>query len=377
MSDRPPGPSGNGKQGRRSNGHQPRSPADTAQTVLNEDQTALDADQTASDADQTAADSDHTTADTDQAISDRDAVLARTDQKASDRDQKASDRDLSHDPQDESLRLVHDASPAERELSAAKRVSVSRLRGEATADRFDTAARRDETARLRDIAAEARDRAAAVRDRLAPAAPGGANERAQAAADRARAAKDRERAAADRKQAAIDREQARRALLESHVDELTGTYRRGVGRIALQGEISRARRSDGRLVLAFVDVDRLKQFNDREGHAAGDRLLIDVVSTIRSKLRSYDPVVRYGGDEFVCTLAEADLADARLRFDQIQAILGKVREGCSISVGLARLEPGDSLNDLTERADAALYEAKVAIRAAAISAEGGEPGDTA
>ena len=143
-----------------------------------------------------------------------------------------------------------------------------------------------------------------------------------------------------------------------------------MGNVALQAEIARARRSDGRLVLAFVDVDRLKELNDREGHAAGDALLVDVVKTIRSKLRSYDPIVRFGGDEFVCTLADADLDDARLRFGEIQAALGKLREGRSISVGFARLEPGDTLHDLTERADADLYEAKRAARDAASAARG-------
>ena len=69
-----------------------------------------------------------------------------------------------------------------------------------------------------------------------------------------------------------------------------------------------------------------------------NELLIDVVATIRSQLRSYDPVVRFGGDEFVCALAGADLEQARRRFDQIQTVLGQTREGCSISVGFAELE---------------------------------------
>nr|MDQ6915129.1 GGDEF domain-containing protein [Actinomycetota bacterium] len=176
--------------------------------------------------------------------------------------------------------------------------------------------------------------------------------------DRARAAADRDRAAADRDQAAIDREHARAALLHAHVDELTGSYRRGVGILALQREIDRARRSGGRLVLAFVDVDGLKELNDREGHAAGDALLIDVVETIRSHLRSYDPVVRFGGDEFLCALSDLDLDSARTRFAEIQAALREVREGCSVSVGLAALRSDDSLEDLTARGDAALYEAK-------------------
>jgi diguanylate cyclase (GGDEF)-like protein len=115
-------------------------------------------------------------------------------------------------------------------------------------------------------------------------------------------------------------------------------------------------------VLAFVDVDRLKEVNDQDGHAAGDTLLIDVVETIRSKLRSYDPVVRFGGDEFLCALSDVDLESARARFDEIHHALSELREGYSISVGLAELHGDDTLEDLIGRGDAALYEARQAKR---------------
>ncbi len=214
---------------------------------------------------------------------------------------------------------------------------------------------------MRDLGAEARDRAAEERDLQAaqaePTGPG-AEARARAAADRARAALDRERAAAEREQAAIDRQLVRAALAEAHLDELTGTFRRGQGALALKHELERARRSGGQLVLAFVDVDGLKEVNDRDGHAAGDALLIDVVETIRSQLRSYDPVVRFGGDEFVCAVCDLDLDGVRHRFNAINRELGRRREGASISVGLAELQSGDTLEDLTARGDAALYEVK-------------------
>jgi len=68
--------------------------------------------------------------------------------------------------------------------------------------------------------------------------------------------------------------------------------------------------------------------------------------------------VRFGGDEFVCALADADLNDARKRFDAIQAVLEQTHEGASISVGFAQLQTGDTLDDLIAHGDAALYEAK-------------------
>jgi len=166
------------------------------------------------------------------------------------------------------------------------------------------------------------------------------------------------RRAADRDRARAEREAQRVALAEAQVDDLTGTYRRSKGESVLQAEIDRAHRFGGQLVLAFVDVDELKAHNDREGHVAGDRLLLDVVASIRSNLRSYDPVMRFGGDEFVCALSDADLNDARNRFKAIQASLEQAHPGGSISVGLAELRPGDTLDELMIRGDTALREAK-------------------
>jgi diguanylate cyclase (GGDEF)-like protein len=155
-----------------------------------------------------------------------------------------------------------------------------------------------------------------------------------------------------------DREQALSELHDAHLDDLTGVHRRGAGTAALQQEIDRAQRSDGRLVMAFVDVDGLKSVNDSEGHAAGDALLRAVAAAIRSHLRSYDPIVRFGGDEFVCALSESDLDAARRRFEGISEMLAEARQSASISFGLAPLRPGDSLEDLVARADAALQLAR-------------------
>jgi diguanylate cyclase (GGDEF)-like protein len=324
-------------------------------------QAALDEDQTTSDLDQTTSDADQTAADSDEAASEHDRALSRADQRASNRDQEIADSELNDIPGFDAAReKAHEISRSARADTSAARAATAAIRTQTAAERFDSADRRDETARLRDVAAQARDRAADARDRLVGESEAGpaAHDRAQAATDRARAAADRNRAAADRTQAAVDRDHARAALLHAHLDELTGSYRRGVGTLALQHEIDRARRSGGGLVLAFVDVDGLKEVNDREGHAAGDQLLIDVVETIRAQLRSYDPVVRYGGDEFLCALADVDLDSARARFAGIQLALSEMREGCSISVGLAELHSDDTLEDLTARGDAALYEAR-------------------
>jgi diguanylate cyclase (GGDEF)-like protein len=181
--------------------------------------------------------------------------------------------------------------------------------------------------------------------------------RERAAAYRARAAADRERAARDREAAAAERLRLESELQRAHLDDLTGAYRRDMGRVVLAHEVDRARRTDGRFVLAFVDVDGMKVVNDRDGHAAGDRVLQIVVTTIRSRLRSFDPVVRYGGDEFVCGLGGTSLEEARTRFDEIGISVERAA-GVGISVGLAELEEGETREHLIARADALLLEAK-------------------
>jgi diguanylate cyclase (GGDEF)-like protein len=140
---------------------------------------------------------------------------------------------------------------------------------------------------------------------------------------------------------------------------------RGAGEEALQDEIERARRSDSPLVLAFVDVDGLREVNNREGHTVGDALLQSVVLAIRSKIRSYEPVVRFGGDEFVCAVADLDLEQAGERFASIQDSLAESSPGSAISVGLAELREDDTLANLIERADAALLDARASRDGAA------------
>jgi diguanylate cyclase (GGDEF)-like protein/PAS domain S-box-containing protein len=185
-----------------------------------------------------------------------------------------------------------------------------------------------------------------------------ARKAAEAALERARAEEDRARAARD-VEAARERARLEAELHKAQLDGLTGAYRREMGTVALTHEIDRARRGDGRFIMAFVDVDDMKRVNDVLGHAAGDRLLRTLVSTMRSNLRSFDPIVRYGGDEFVCGLGGTDLRDAERRFASISRAVEAV-VGVGVSVGLAALEPDETLEQLVDRADAALLVAKKA-----------------
>jgi diguanylate cyclase (GGDEF)-like protein len=242
------------------------------------------------------------------------------------------------------------------------------------------ASQRDKAAQERDELAAHRDHDAAIRDQKAFELDGrerlfdrhtlrvqelrgrAAMGRRRAADDRRRAALDRERAARDREQARLDRAQAARDRALAGIDELTGARRRGVGLEELQREIERARRTDGRLVAAFVDVDGLKSVNDEQGHHAGDQLLRDVAAELASHMRSYDLVVRVGGDEFLCVLPDVTPTEARRRFDELVSQLHDGPAVRSVSFGISELRDCDSLEGLIERADRDLMAARTRQR---------------
>jgi diguanylate cyclase (GGDEF)-like protein len=116
------------------------------------------------------------------------------------------------------------------------------------------------------------------------------------------------------------------------------------------------------MVIAFLDVDGLKEINDRDGHSAGDALLHEVGAALRIGLRSYDIVVRYGGDEFVCALPGSRLAEARSRFAHVQRVLVQAMSGASVSFGLAELQPGESVVEAIARADSEMYRSRGVTR---------------
>ncbi len=138
-------------------------------------------------------------------------------------------------------------------------------------------------------------------------------------------------------------------------DDLTGALRRSAGLSALQREIDRSRRVGGKgIVVVFLDVDNLKHVNDTEGHAAGDRLLVDIVAAIRKRVRSYDLVIRYGGDEFVCALLDESVSDAERTLADIRRQYTARTHGHTVSVGLSEVAPADTAESAVASADAAL-----------------------
>lgn len=145
----------------------------------------------------------------------------------------------------------------------------------------------------------------------------------------------------------------------AHLDVLTKAYTR---RYALTN-MSSMLASGEEFTLAFLDLDRLKQINDRDGHLAGDEYLQFFTSRMRERLRPNDIFARYGGDEFLILMPDMGLETANARLVQIQSDASAVPPGgwgAPFSFGLAAARPGGELSadELISIADRAMYENK-------------------
>jgi diguanylate cyclase (GGDEF)-like protein/PAS domain S-box-containing protein len=149
-------------------------------------------------------------------------------------------------------------------------------------------------------------------------------------------------------------------------DPLTGLPNRARFRDRLERALQDTDRAAGRVGVLFVDLDDFKVINDRLGHAAGDALLVEVASRLRTCLRTNDPAARPGGDEFTVLLdplagdREATLVAERIA-DELRTpiVLGGCELVVSASIGLALGRPGrDRAAQQVRRAGLALYRAK-------------------
>jgi diguanylate cyclase len=159
---------------------------------------------------------------------------------------------------------------------------------------------------------------------------------------------------------------------EAMTDGLTGIANRKHFDLVLRKEATEAAESGEGLCLLLTDIDHFKKFNDTYGHRVGDEVLRVVARTLKDGVKGRDTAARYGGEEFAVILPQTSLQDAVTVADQIRVTLasrnlqnrktgdsyGKV----TLSIGVARYRPGESTDELVERADAALYRAKDAGR---------------
>ena len=143
-------------------------------------------------------------------------------------------------------------------------------------------------------------------------------------------------------------------------DALTGLFNRRHFFRRLGEEMERAHRQQHSLSVVMLDVDGFKRYNDVHGHLEGDSVLAELATIIERSLRQHvDLAFRFGGDEFAIILIEADVQQACRAAERVRAECeGKRIGGCTVTLGVAELVPGESPEDLVNRADQAMYHAK-------------------
>lgn len=155
-------------------------------------------------------------------------------------------------------------------------------------------------------------------------------------------------------------EQTRMIAVQARTDPLTGLG----NRVALEEDLSRlraaARRRKTSLSLVAIDIDGLKDVNDRNGHAAGDQLLAHFADVLRRTARGQDLAVRTGGDEFALLLPDTDASGAGRLLERVREAAALATPPVLFSGGVAVLEGDATLDEMMAMADAALYAEKAA-----------------
>ena len=165
--------------------------------------------------------------------------------------------------------------------------------------------------------------------------------------------------------------QSNQGILDSeqhaNIDTLTGCFNRRWLEHVYQRESTRCAYNSQPLCMLMLDVDHFKPYNDQHGHLAGDYALCLVAHTLRNQLRPKDSLTRFGGEEFVILLPDISEEEARSIGERLRLALQKISSfhspvgvipGVTVSIGLAKMRPKDSLQGLIARADSALYRAK-------------------
>lgn len=162
------------------------------------------------------------------------------------------------------------------------------------------------------------------------------------------------------------------ANLRASIDPLTGLHNRRFFQDQLSRDFAQARRHHRHLAVIMLDIDHFKSFNDTYGHMLGDEVIVAVSRVLEEAVRLSDLTARWGGEEFIIALPDTDLDGAVTVAERIRENVGQVAltdpEGNSlrqitISAGVSMLKPEDDrIAELIERADKALYIAKISGR---------------
>jgi len=159
----------------------------------------------------------------------------------------------------------------------------------------------------------------------------------------------------------------RRLEAMATTDKLTGTSNRQAFDVLFDQVRRGARRRDEPVSLVTLDVDHFKSINDQYGHQVGDDTLRTLAATITEAIREGDTLCRWGGDEFLVLMPDADLEQARQTAERLrERVANRLRQpdgtAVTVSQGVAQWHPDETLHALIHRADRALYRAKQAGR---------------
>jgi diguanylate cyclase (GGDEF)-like protein len=159
------------------------------------------------------------------------------------------------------------------------------------------------------------------------------------------------------------------AMRSATRDALTGAGNRIALEIAADREIAMARRSGQPSAILVIDIDHFKGINDKYGHSAGDRVLVEVAGQLRHSCRETDSIFRFGGEEFVVLLSQTEENSAEVIAERIRSAIAAMHTlyqqqalRITASIGIACLNRGEALHAWFDRADRALYLAKQAGR---------------
>ena len=149
----------------------------------------------------------------------------------------------------------------------------------------------------------------------------------------------------------------RRLRRAAEQDQLTGLRNRAAFLAAAERAMLPAQRRKGAVTVAVIDLDDFKTVNDRDGHAAGDRLLVDLAHSWQAAVRGTDLLARYGGDEFVLLMPDTTAGQAR----ELLARLARANTESGWTAGVAQWG-GEPLESWIAAADRDLYRRKAAPR---------------
>jgi len=152
----------------------------------------------------------------------------------------------------------------------------------------------------------------------------------------------------------------------AHYDTLTGAYNRGYGLELLQRELKLAKRNKSSLLLAYSDLDNLKDINDEFSHEEGDKIMVQAAKLFKSILREVDIITRMGGDEFLITFLDSSLNEIptiRKRLSKELTRLNQISKKpykIGFSTGFSNYDPANplSMNELIRIADEKMYKEK-------------------